>query len=99
MLRTVILLDLLLCEVDEAGDPLGGTYDETRGYTVLDGQPLVAISAGREQTETKVDREPPDRELWAFTETQVAAESRDADNWSATVTITRISHEADDSDV
>jgi hypothetical protein len=92
------LVDLLLFDAEEALDEPIGAYDEARGYTLVDGRPLVTLSGGRESTETKVDREPPDRESWSRTETSVGNEPRDVETWAATVTITRVSQEADDRD-
>jgi len=94
----VALVELLLADLEEAPRLPTGAYDEALGYTVLDGQPLVALASGLESTETKVDREPPDRELWIGTGTRVDREPRDAEAWASTVTITRVSHEADDRD-
>lgn len=92
------LIDLLLVDVELADAGTGGTYDEGRSYTVLGDEALVTLPCGREATETKVAREPPDRELWGATETRVGGEDRDHETWATTTTMTQISHESNDRD-
>lgn len=96
--RTMSLVELLLTDPEDAPDVPAGAYDEALGYSMLDGQPIVTLAAGLEPTETKVEREAPDREVWGGTETRVGNEPRDAEVWASTATITKVSHEADDRD-
>lgn len=76
-----MFVDRLLTDVEDAGQRVG-RYDARRGYTIVDGRPLVAITGpGQTATETRVGREP-----------------GDPDAWAETTTMTKISRESDDRD-
>lgn len=76
-----MFIDRLLSPLEE-DVPRRGVYDETRGYTVLEGAPLVATADGARTA----------------TETRVGGESRDPDAWAETTTLTKVSREDNDRD-